>query len=226
LFGRAQDRLSHVLVPPTLESKPDFFYPAPQQDAPVHLGDIPFVRLRNGLPERLQAGRARFSEVVAEAQKSLPPPALHLDPATRTVTAGGEAFQLEPAQFAFYWMMAERCIAGRGGAHRSDPGLGEELLTFYRRLVSVNSGTYEQTEKAYRRFDEDNFDPAKAKVKRAIERSLGERRALPYLIGKLDPIPGSRRHRFGLSLPPEAITIAAVSLPGQRARAADPNNRL
>jgi CRISPR-associated protein (TIGR02584 family) len=29
LFGRAQDRLSHVLVPPTFESRPDFFYPPP-----------------------------------------------------------------------------------------------------------------------------------------------------------------------------------------------------
>jgi CRISPR-associated protein (TIGR02584 family) len=220
LLGRAQDRLSHVLVPPAFESQKDFFYPAPgAAEARVLLGDIPFVRLRDGLPDRLLEGHARFSETVAEAQKALPPLALGLDPATRSVTAGGESFVLEPAQFAFYWMMAERCMTGRGGAHRSDPGLGEELLAFYRRLVNVNSGGYEQTEKAYRHFNEDNFDPAQAKVKRALKRALGERRALPYLIGRLDPIPGSRRHRFGLSLPPEAITIAPVSLPRQHARA-------
>jgi hypothetical protein len=80
----------------------------------VHLGDIPFVRLREGLPKRLLEGGARFSEAVAEAQKALPPLSLLLDPATRTVTAGGEGLVLERAQFAFYWMMAERCIMARG----------------------------------------------------------------------------------------------------------------
>ena len=220
LFGRAQDRLSHVLVSPPFESRPDFFYPAPctrpidegldARDARVHLGEIPFVRLRQGLPERLLEGRARFSEAVAEAQKALPPPLLHLDPARRTVTAGGESFVLSPAQFAFYWMMAERCGAVRGGAHWSDSGMGNELLAYCRRLGHVN----EQTEKAYRNYEKDNFDPTKAHVNRALRRALGERRAAPYLIGKLDPIAGSRYRRFGLSLPPAAITIAPASSPG------------
>lgn len=234
LFGRAQDRLSHVLISPPYEAFPEFFYPAPQErfvrdrdgrtrdarQARVHLGEIPFVRLRDGLPERILEGRARFSEAVAEAQKALPPLALALDPATRTVTAGGERFVLSPAQFAFYWMMAARCLAAQGGVHWSDPGLGEELLARYRRLVNVHSGGYEKTEKAYRRFTKDNFDPAKTHVNDAVKRALGGRRALPYLIAGLDPIPGTRYRRFGLLLPPAAITIAPTGLPARRARAA------
>jgi CRISPR-associated protein (TIGR02584 family) len=223
LFGRAQDRLSHVLVRPPFESLPQFFYPAPHarvicdgngleigdaKDARVHLGDIPFVRLREGLPERLLKGRARFSEVVAEAQKALPPLALHLDPATRSVTAGGERLVLEPAQFAFYWMMAQRCKAARGGVHWSDHQIGSELLACYGRLVNIYSGTYGLTEKAYQHFNKDNFDPAKTHVNQALKRALGERRAQPYLIAKLDAVAGTRYHRFGLSLPPEAITVA------------------
>lgn len=251
LFGRAQDRLSHVLISPPYEQFPEFFYPSPHtrfvrdrdgrtldaQKARVYLGDIPFVRLRDGLPERILAGRVRFSEAVAEAQKALPPLTLHLDPATRTVTAGGESFVLKPAQFAFYWMMSERCRAGRGGAHWSDPGLGKELLAHYRQLVNDHSGGYEKTEKAYRSFTKDNFDPAKTHVNKTLKRTLGERRALPYLIAKLDPIPDTRYHYFGLALPPAAITIApipcaeravipvAASLPAHRARAAGANNR-
>ena len=159
---------------------------------------------------------ARFSEAVAEAQKALPPPALNLDPATRTVTAGGESFVLEPAQFAFYWMMAEKCLAAQGGVHWSDPGVGEHLLAFSRAVGDIS----EQTEKAYRNFNEDNFDPVKTKVNGTLKRKLGARRASPYLIGRLDTIPGSRRHRFGLALPPEAVTIAA-SLPSRHIRAAD-----
>ena len=208
LFGREQDRLSHVLSP-SLEAQPQVFYPAPHQGSPVYLGDIPFVRLRYGLPERrLYEERARFSEIVAEAQKAVPL-ALHLEPATRTVTAGGETVVLEPAQFAFYWMMAERCTAGRGGLLRTDRATRDELLGYYGRLVNVASRVYERTERAYRGFDTDNFDQAKTKVNRALRRVLGGRRALPYLIGKLDPLPGSHAHRFGLVLPPEAITIAA-----------------
>jgi CRISPR-associated protein (TIGR02584 family) len=212
LFGRAQDQLSHVLVPESFESRPDFFYPSPgAEDVSVHLGPIPFVRLRNELSERLLAEHARFSDAVAEAQKALPPLALHLDPATRRVIAGGESFVLEPAQFAFYWMMAEKCLAAQGGVHWSDPGLGEHLLAFSRAVGDIS----EQTEKAYRNFNEDNFDPVKTKVNGTLKRTLGARRASPYLIGKLDTIPGSRRHRFGLALLPEAVTIAA-SLPVQQ----------
>ncbi len=222
LFGRAQDRLSHVLVPPRYESRTDFFYPRPgAEDAQVHLGDIPFVRLRDGLPERLREGRARFSEVVTEAQKALPPPALHLDPARLTVTAGGEALGLEPAQFAFYWLMAEKCISAKGGVHRGDPGLGGELLQFLRRLANDPSDVSQQTEKVYRNFNEDNFDPVKTKVNAALKRALGARRAHPYLIGRLDMLPGTRVHRFGLALPPAVITIVGASLRAQRVRPAD-----
>jgi CRISPR-associated protein (TIGR02584 family) len=216
LFGREQDRLSHVLVPPSLESSA-FFYPRPgAADAQVHLGTIPFVRLRQELPDHLLQGRAPFSEAVAEAQKALPPPVLDLDPATRTVAAGSESFALEPAQFAFYWMMAERCAAARGGVQRGDPGLGEELLAFLRLLGDIS----EQTAKAYRNFNEENFDPAKTKVNAALKRKLGARRATPYLIGPLDMIPGTRIHRFGLGLPPDAVTIAA-SLRTRRVPAAE-----
>jgi CRISPR-associated protein (TIGR02584 family) len=120
LFGRAQDRLSHVLVSSPFESLPEFFYPAPRtrvihdrsnhaldaNDACVHLGEIPFVRLRDGLPRSLLEGHTTFSAVIAEAQKALPPVELRLDTATLTVTAAGKVFALEPIQFALYWMMA------------------------------------------------------------------------------------------------------------------------
>jgi CRISPR-associated protein (TIGR02584 family) len=234
LFGRPQDRLSHVLVEPPFESIFEFFYPSPRtrfirdrsnqpvdaRKARVHLGDIPFVRLRDSLPRNLLEGHAPFSDIVAEAQKALPPLALRLEPATRTVIAGGKAIHLQPTQFAFYWMMAERCMEARGGVHWSDPGIGKELLHYNGRLGNIHSGTYEQTEKAYQRFRKENFDPTKAHVNRALLRALGGRHAAPYLIGQLDRIAGTRRHRVGLSLPPAAITIAPASLPAQQTGAA------
>jgi CRISPR-associated protein (TIGR02584 family) len=215
LFGREQDRLSHVLSP-SLEAQPDMFYPAPRQDAPVYLGDIPFVRLRYVLPEGMLQGRPRFSEAVEEAQNAVPL-ALYLDPATLTVTAGGKTFPLKPAQFAFYWMMAQRCVAAQGGVHWTEPGVGEELLGFCRALGEIST----QTERAYRNLTEQNFDPAKAHVNRALERALGERRAAPYRIAALDSIAGTRYRRFGLALAPETVTIAAQACaPGKFTRPA------
>lgn len=67
LFGRPQDRLSHVLVTEQFESLPDFYYPPKDKtllkdrlgnehdasQAKVVLADIPFVRLSSGLPANL-----------------------------------------------------------------------------------------------------------------------------------------------------------------------------
>lgn len=78
LFGRSQDRLSHVLVSSPFESNRDFFYPTPEErvihtpdgravdasDAEVVLANIPFVRLRDGLQETLLEPGASFSAVV------------------------------------------------------------------------------------------------------------------------------------------------------------------
>ncbi|RXM21658.1 TIGR02584 family CRISPR-associated protein, partial [Citrobacter sp. AAK_AS5] len=86
LFGRAQDRLSHVLVDEGYEGHPQFYYPSPGervihplgpnprpldcQRAEVTLAEIPFVRLREGQPQALLAGSARFSDVVAALNRA------------------------------------------------------------------------------------------------------------------------------------------------------------
>jgi CRISPR-associated protein (TIGR02584 family) len=239
LFGREQDRLSHVLVPPSFESRPDFYYPPPPFPPPqspgrarggegqgggeahVHLGPIPFVRLREGLPDRLLAGGARFSEAVSEAQKALPPVRLHLDPATQTVTAGGEAIDLKPAELAFYLMLAQRRKKRRPGAHWSDKQLQAEILESYARVVNANSAEYERFESAG--MSKDNFNARKSKINAALFRTLGKRLAEPYLVEALEPLTGKGQSRFrpyGLRLPPEAITIAAVSLRRRHTRLA------
>lgn len=77
LFGRPQDRLSHVLVSSPFESNSNFFYPTPvprvifatgpdqrpldASAAEVMLADIPFVRLRDGLQDTLLRPGASFS---------------------------------------------------------------------------------------------------------------------------------------------------------------------
>ena len=222
LFGRPQDRLSHVLISEPFETLADFYYPTPDtrvindrnglaldcKNARVWLGDIPFVRLRENLPHDLIEGKGSYSQAVAEVQKALPPVNLRLRPATREVWLGEERITLSPVHFAFYWLFAERARAGQPGRHWSDEGLVDELLDYLARLININGGEYEKTEKAYRSgYGKENFDPIKSKVNKEIRKALGRRGELYSLaISKKQPT-GSRYRATVLNLPPEAIEI-------------------
>lgn len=233
LYGRPQDRLSHVLVSAPFESHPDFFYPSPQseviyalpdnrpydkRDAEITLAEIPFVRMRDGLNTDLLEGRASFSEVVAEAQRAVPPLFLSLTPQTCTVSAGGESFRMPPASFALYWMMAERVLSGKPGFHWSE-NVEEELLAYYGRVVNPYSGNYERAETALQTsqgagMTKENFDARKAHIKKQLEQQLGRRRAKSYLIKPLERIPNSHYSRYGLALSPHVIRISDDTLAG------------
>lgn len=138
LFGRPQDRLSHVLVSQPYESNREFFYPTPEtqriyvkpleryfdaHEARVTLADIPFVRLRDHLPSQLRSleqGQARFTEVVNAMQQVLEPAAVRIDlDAAAIEIADGRRVPLSGADLAFYLWVARRTCARRGAArHR------------------------------------------------------------------------------------------------------------
>ena len=131
LFGRPQDRLSHVLVSSPFESNLDFFYPTPLERviytadgrpldasaATVMLADIPFVRLRDGLQESLLEPGASFSAVVAQAQRNLAAPSLTLDAAACRVRCGETVVRLTPISFAWLAWFARRALAGLPPLH-------------------------------------------------------------------------------------------------------------
>ena len=232
LYGREQDRLSHVLVNAPYESHPQFFYPTPRshviytrgpdeqpfdtRDAEVTVADIPFVRLREGLDHELLEGKASFSSVVADAQRAVPPVHLVLSPADCTVTAGGEPLPMKPRLFAFYWMLAERARQGRPGIHWREAGVADELLGYYGRVVNPNSAEYERAEDTLgRKLTGENISPDKSHINRQLGQSLGRRRAAPYLIAQTERIPGTRYRRLGLTLSPEAIRITGDRVAGR-----------
>ncbi|MFN3786428.1 MAG: hypothetical protein ACK4RS_06265, partial [Thiothrix sp.] len=55
----------------------------------VTLADIPFVRLREGLPQDLLRGSRSFSATVAAAQRRFDPPQVRLDWQRASLTCGG-----------------------------------------------------------------------------------------------------------------------------------------
>jgi CRISPR-associated protein (TIGR02584 family) len=220
LFGRPQDRLSHVLVSPPYESLPDFFYPTPYplmipmrdekqidaQNAEVTLADIPFLRLRHSLPDNLLTGAARFSEIVQNAQQALGPPELRIDYAKLRLIAGGVAVRMPPADLAFYGWLARRALEGREPVRRPgkkdvpDDRYTEEFLAEYRRM-SGDPEVRERTLRAMSRGMETTwFDDRLNSVHRRIREALNYA-AAPYLIADS----GRRPKHYRLALRPQQI---------------------
>ena len=219
LYGRPQDRLSHVLVDEGFEGNREFFYPSPRprtihdreqnpmdaSQARVMLADIPFVRLRDGLPERLLAGTARFSETIEAAQRFYQEPELIVRPGRCQLVCNGGEIKLSPVPFALYLTMVKRMRKEMDFVGWDDEGFKADFLSSLARLVPVNSAKYENAEKAMREdFVELYFAPHMSRINKALEEQLGSRGARPFLIQAQGPR-GAKR--YGLALEPDQVRI-------------------
>jgi CRISPR-associated protein (TIGR02584 family) len=225
LFGREQDRLSHVLVNPPFESIPDFFYPpapprvvfgaggrpASSADAVIQLAEIPFVRLREGLPAELLSGTASFVDTVTAASRRLGPPHLRFEAAGAVVQAGDARLSLPPLLWAWYALLADARRRGRGdaGMVRPDDLDPRQLVAFHRMISGPLSAAAIRLEEQLRReggIAETFFREKSAKLNRILKEHLGMD-AARYLVQ-----PRGRRPftRHGLSLDADQ-----VELPGE-----------
>lgn len=217
LFARPQDRLSHVLVSAPFESHPEFFFPPalPRRlatrdgqhidtaDAVITLAEIPVVRLRHGLPDALQNGRATFNETVAAVQESFAPPRLEIGLGALDVRCGGRPVTLKPALVAWlaWWASQARSGTPMKSWREADAG---EYLAIYERVVGIDAEAYESARRRLAHgMEEEFFQQNNAKLDRALKSSLGPV-AAPYLL-----IREGRRGsvRRGLRLSPGAIVI-------------------
>ncbi len=222
LFGRPQDRLSHVLVSAPFESNREFYYPTRQRrviytsppevrpldasTATVTLAEIPFVRLRHGLPQELLKGKARFLDVVRAAQLALGPPHLELDLPGRRIRAGGVEIRLPPAELAFLSWFARRRLGGLEGLQcpkdePKEPSYAREFLREYRGILG-KLGPTDRAEHALRNgMDKSYFLERRSRLHKLLRKRLGHQ-AEPYFIHA-----GGRRPytTYELRLPPEQI---------------------
>ena len=222
LYGRPQDRLSHVLVDEGYEGNKDFFYPTRESmtihdregnpldasRARVMQADIPFVRLRDGLPGQLLEGRSRFSDTVEIAQKLYGPPSLEIDLSRKHVRCAGVPVRMTNAELAFFLFMAERARKQEEPVRWDEPAWKEQYLAAYRRLVPEMSADLEQAENALANNDQDDdkkyFEQRKTRTNKALESQLGKRGAQTYRIQRV----GSRgKSRYAIQVSPKVITI-------------------
>lgn len=222
LYGRPQDRLSHVLVSAPYESNQEFYYPTPYsrviftqgpdsrpldtKDAKVTLAEIPFVSLRHGLPENLLTGQSSFSETVAAARRALGPHELLIDRRRRCVRASGIEVKLPPADLAFYGLFARRRSGNKAPLPCPAEGAPEleyaaMFLAEYRAILGLMGNDDRTVAALARGMSKDYFLERKSSVNRKLKDTLGYS-AEPYLIqGK-----GKRpRTRFELGIEASSV---------------------
>jgi CRISPR-associated protein, NE0113 family len=216
LFGRPQDKLSHVLVSEPFEYLKTFFFPPKRglvlylnDGTPVHtrtatvdLAEIPFVNLSDALPrplrKRLDDPAFSFRSVVEEAQLALEPPLLRIDLDDQLVLLTPRAIELKltPTDFVFYALIAQRTQQNKG-TNRQDLPVAELKAMADRCSVTLktdlDSGDSSETGRIW-------FDQRKTHIN-AILQERGFGASSPYRIEKT----GGRR--FSLNIPPDRIEI-------------------
>lgn len=221
LFGRPQDRLSHVLVSAPFETSYQFFYPTPYPKvievgdkqladtakAQITLAEIPFVSLRNGLPDNLLTGRSSYSEAVTAVQRSLSPAVLVIDLRRRCVTASGVLFHLAPAQLALLAVFARRLLNNQEAISAPtkevpDKEWARRYLGELRKIAG-QLGDKDSSELALREgMDGCYFSTALTRLHKALKKHLGAT-ATHYRIND-----GNRRpRRYSLDLPVSAVSL-------------------
>lgn len=227
LYGRPQDRLSHVLVSTPYESHPDFYYPTPYsrvihtfppdsrpldtKEAEVTLAEIPFVRMRDGLSNSLLAGSASFSDTVDSAQRALDPPELVIDQTGRRIQTGDRSMHLPPAELAFYsWFARSQLNAGPGilcpAEGAPDSGYAQSFLREYRFILGEMGDDESTVRRLAGGMDKTFFEQRKSKLHKSLNDHL-DLEAKRYLIdGEGQP------KRYALGLDASEIRFAPIDV--------------
>jgi CRISPR-associated protein (TIGR02584 family) len=127
LFGRDQDRLSHVLVQPEYENLPEFFYPTPVRtiirdrngrntldaaEATVTLASIPFVPMGDLLPDGFKQQLNTFSDAIGAVLRQRQPATMTFLLAERELRVGDYDVKLSPVEYSVLAWIAWRKLQG------------------------------------------------------------------------------------------------------------------
>jgi len=189
LFGRPQDRLTHVLVPEAWERDRSFLIPSPDEVDQITLVDIPFVRLGSHLKPAI--AKADVETIVASAQTVIDLAALHpvvLRIRSREIEYLGQTVGLPEREFSILQFFAQQKIK-----HCSRPkqticgdcrdcflsidGMDEhkeELLAVRMQFGGIHNAMYERFEEAWKvkRAASDNLPEPLRRISEAVEKQF------------------------------------------------------
>jgi CRISPR-associated protein (TIGR02584 family) len=229
LHGRAEDRLSHVLVRPAKLEGTNFFFPPPPRSAArqsyrgpagkavhvardeiaVELAELPFPRLRAIGDVRERSGLS-FSTFVAQLQEEidiLTAARVSVQVNQSLVICGTRAVHLSPVRSSIYALLAEHRRQGCG--HTACQGCAkcfvakEDIESSFRQQLSLRMRALASHAVGDAAWGVKNFLPEVPKINATLRRCLKGGSA-PYEIRTWGP-KGDRHH--GLVLRPDAITV-------------------
>lgn len=228
LYGRAQDRMSHVLVEDKFEPVNDFFYPTPEthyvtnrdgkvldaKEALVWLANVEFVRMKDAIKDKHQLkGEDSFSQVVNKINESFNDVVLKINLHKRTVQVNDKFLikDLSPREFAMLHWFADRRKQGLGGivAPRvnasSTKKISEDERLYLQKLTQDFKPYYEafkNTDDIIFDVDSKFFESVKSHLKSSLETNLGLELAAKIAIKQ-----EKKGQPFHLDLPADAIEI-------------------
>jgi CRISPR-associated protein (TIGR02584 family) len=228
LFGRPQDRLSHVLAPTDYEFASEFFYPSATRrviegkdkkpldaaEAKLMLAEIPVVSMRHGLPHSLLEGSSSYSGVVQAANEAIGPTELVIDLTGCRIRAAGKVHAMRKSAIAMLSVFARRAQEGMGPLAApvkdvDDPEWAQLYICELRKCVQDVEDLNELTRRSLRKgMDGDQFSMQLSRLQSNLRKILGDR-ALPYLIDN----GGTRPGKFQMKLPSDAIHFAGLPDP-------------
>lgn len=194
LFGREQDRLSHVLVNEPFEGNRAFFFPtresqtvpvrdsrhADARDAVVMLADIPFVILRHGYREGLLDGTLTYLQAVSSVRPTLGAARLLLHAATREVEADGQRFALPPWQFSLIACLALRARRGERSSSAPlkdvhDTEWAQRFIADLREVFGEMNVPDQVLDSVQKECTGNKIAPHMSHLRKSLEKRLGER---------------------------------------------------
>lgn len=224
LYGRAQDRMSHVLVEERYESARDFFYPSADEtvfvtnrdgielkakDAQIWLAEIPFVRMREAISERHQLkSQDKFSQVVDKINQSYQDVQLLIDLGTQSMMVNDKfKLDLPPREFALLHWFADMRKQGKEGVIAPTKKWSDadvELKNKIDQLTDEFNRYYEDLRNVSDdlRVDKAFFETVKTRLKEMLDYQLGLE-----LSAKVAITQDKRGQPFYLNLNPQYITI-------------------
>ena len=133
LYGRMQDRLSHILVDRTFEET-GLFYPAPntKDNFKFILSNFIFLRASINIPKALLDGRKGYKEIVETIQQFNQPPKVELYCADFYIVFNDQPVKLPPLHFAFYYLFCLRQYDDKAGFN-----VKEEEVAYFTTLLSL-----------------------------------------------------------------------------------------
>lgn len=223
LFGRPQDRLSHVLVDAAFESHRSFFFPTKKseiiydrddrpldtKDACVELANIPFIRLRDGLPRGLMKGKQGFADLVGAAQVALEPVTLTIHRREGFVEVSGHVLSLSDTDLAMLLWFARRVEAGEEpfrppGPDEFDGEAAESFLNCFEEIQEMHGGNDSRPIQSLSRgMEEEWFNNRVKCLKRRLSEELGTALAEQARVKLVSKRPA----RYALGVSPERLEI-------------------